>query len=205
MEFLTGVTILLFIYALTISVYQGYLTTDFTVKEKMQQFCYTVATYVDSALIGGNNFSLNATLPYYLKEKEYKVKITDDSLVNVEYENKLFSCSINTQNITEIDIDGGDFSLFHINNMIYVARLLTNKLIYVEGEDIMINGKYFITQVTIDVKRNGSSISGYPKTINLTGGEFNETLTNAAKGNYEITCFDNKYKNLNAKREIKVI
>ena len=63
LEFLAGVVIILFIYVTTISAFSHYMQKDILESESGKQVCYTIATGIDSAVIGGNNFTLNITLP----------------------------------------------------------------------------------------------------------------------------------------------
>ncbi|HDQ60008.1 MAG TPA: hypothetical protein ENN30_02335 [Candidatus Woesearchaeota archaeon] len=205
-EFITGVAIMLFIFALTLFSYSGYTEEDITISEQMQQICYTVSSYVDSAVIGRGNFFLNGTLPYKAAGKDYFVVIENDSFVTVNTKTMIFACSINTQNITSVYMDGGDFSMANLNNTIYVSRLVSYKTEYAPGEEITVEGGYFLTNVTLDIRlKQGPSLAGYPKEKTLSEMEFSETFNINQKGTYEIIAYDSKYKDLNAKREILII
>ena len=204
-EFITGLSIMLFIYALTFSVYSNYTEKDITLDEQLQQKCYTVSNYIDSAVIGRENFSLNASLPYFIEGKNYSVYIGNDSTITVYVEDILFACSANSQDIKPLTLDGGKISITNINKTIFISRLDTTKLTYSLGESVNLSGRYFVGNVTLNILNEGVTEPGYPKTVEVTNYSFNEAFTPSGIGTYTITAKDTIQKNLNAEREIKIV
>ena len=127
LEFLAGVAIILFIYVVTISTFSNYMQKDVLESESGKQVCYKMAMGIDSAVIGGNNFTLNLTLPNKVENKNYVLFTTPgSSYITVDWNDGLFSCTITTQNITATTINSTNLSKISITNLngkVYISQI----------------------------------------------------------------------------------
>ena len=206
-EFLTGVAVMLFIYVTTIGIYSSYAQTDIIESEIAQEICYRVATGVSSAVIGGNGFTVNISLPYRIQANNYNaVIISNQSLVTVDWKNGLFACSIVSQNVTGKFVYPGKFSANNINSVVYITSVTTDDLTYVPGETVKISGGYFLNNTIVNViNEQKISMPGYPKIVLATNHEFNDTWIAGAPGLYVISGTDTVKKSLYGERVIEVI
>ena len=206
-EFMTGVAVMLFIYVTTIGIYSSYAQTNMIENEVAQEICYRVSTGVSSAVIGGNGFAINISLPYRIQTNNYNaVIISNQSLVTVDWKNGLFACSIISQNVTGKWVYPGKFSANNINAIVYITSITTDDLTYAPGETVKISGGYFLNNTIVNVvNEQGIPMSGYPKLVLTTNHEFNDTWIAGAPGLYTVSGTDTAKKSLYGERIIEVI
>ncbi|MCD6547382.1 MAG: hypothetical protein J7K22_02405 [Nanoarchaeota archaeon] len=192
-EFITGVTILLFIYAVTIGVFSSYTQHNIIETEGGRQACYIISTGIDSAVIGGNNFAINITLPYYIENNEYTILVNNDSRITIDWDKGISSCTITTQNITKALFKPCKISINNINQTIFISYLdLKNK--YNLGDEINITGKYYFSNISLTIKdENNNILNGFPKEIETQNNEFSYIWIPDKKGEYIIEVKDVEY------------
>lgn len=207
LEFLIGVGFLLIIYIATIGAFSYFSQNRLIEKEDIQQACYTVSTGIDSATIGGEGFSMNVTMPYVFdKEGNFLTIIVNSqaSIIDVISPKTMFSCSIISQNVTNLTMYAGKFSLNNINKTIYISAVLTDKLYYNVGETVHINGSYYLNNVSLTILHDGVPIPGYPKEIKTINNSFSDTFVPNKAGRYIIKVNDISKPTFYAEREIDV-
>lgn len=202
-EFLTGVSILLLIYIIVLGSFGSFTQSNVIAGERGKQMCYSTATTIESAAIGGSGFALNSTIASNIGN-DYLVNITNSSLLSASWDTGIFACSITTQNIQQSMIYPGTLSVINLNETLYVASITTDENVYANGETIFINGSYFINDVNITVSTNSTPISGYPKLVSVTNGFFNDSFTANLTGIHTITAVDSVQKNLYSSRIINI-
>jgi hypothetical protein len=175
--------------------------------ELAQEICYRVATGISSAVIGGNGFAVNISLPYRIQASNYNaVIISNQSIVTVDWKNGLFACSIISQNITGKWVYPGKFSANNINAIVYITSVTTDNLTYVPGEPVKISGGYFLNNTIVNVvNEQGVSMPGYPKIVLTINHGFNDTWAAGAPGLYTVSGTDTVKKSLYGARIIEVI
>jgi hypothetical protein len=206
-EFMTGVAVMLFIYVVTIGLYSSYVQTDMIESEISQEICYIVANGVNSAVIGGNGFANNISLPYRIYGHNYNtIIISNSSTVTVDWGSGIRACSIISQNITGKWVYPGKFSASNINDTVYITSVQTDKLTYTEGENVHISGGYFLNDVKVNVVNyNQNSLPGYPRTLPIINNEFSDNWQATQKGLYTVSGVDTVQKTLYGERIIEVI
>jgi hypothetical protein len=206
-EFMTGVAVMLFIYVTTIGIYSSYAQTDMIESELGQEICYRVATGVSSAVIGGNGFAINISLPYRIQANNYNaIIISNQSIITVDWKSGEFACSIISQNVTGKWVYPGKFSANNINEIVYITSVTTDNLTYSPGEPVKISGGYFLNNTLVNIVNiQGVSMLGYPKIVLTINHEFNDTWTAGAPGLYIVSGTDTVKKSLYGERVIEVI
>lgn len=204
MEFLTGVAVMLFIYALVIGLFGSQVQTPMVKNELGRQICYSVARTIDSASSGGAGFSARNTLPQTINGDYYWVLVSNDSLVSVYWDDKVTACSISTQNITKNEFYSCSFAVMNTGNSLVVSAVWTDKLIYNLGENITINGGYFPSNASLKAYNETNVLLG-PIMIVPENGFFEYVWSVSSPGEYTIYAEDPEQKSLNSKTEIIII
>ncbi len=204
-EFLIGVTIILIIYVATIGVFSNYTQTNVVESEMGKQVCYTLSTGVSSAVIGGDNIALNITLPEKISNKNYHVYVVpgNESTITIDWGDGISSCTLTTQNVTKLNFTPCKLSINNLNGTVYISTLSTENETYPIGNDVLIVGKYFLTNVSLSISKNNSIIIN--ETLPTSNGEFNYTFHTTSTGTYLIKAYDENYKTLNSEKTIYVI
>ncbi len=205
-EFLVGVVIILFIYTITISAFGSYTQNTMLTSEVGRQVCYMITTGIDAAVIGGNNFAINVSIPYFIENKDYSILIneTNSALVTIDWGDGLFACSTTTQNITSLLFTPCKFSINNLNGKLYLSTITTEKTKYNLGEQINISGAYYISNVSLKILDSADVVVDN-NILPLTNNKFNYSWTPTSSGAYKIIVYDNTYKTLNSEKEIYVI
>jgi len=203
-EFLVGVIIILIIYIITLPTFSKYIQTNIVESESGKQICYTVSSAIDSAVIGGNNFSLNITLPNKIDGKDYKIFTTPpSSYITVDWGDGIFTCSITTQNIVKVIFNPCKVSVSNINNTIYISTVYTNGSSYNLGDTVNIYGGFYISNASLKIfNENGTAVLN--KTITPVNHTFVESWNPTSKGKFIIKVEDEIYKTLNSEKIIYV-
>ena len=203
-EFLVGVVIILVIYMITLPTFSRYMQTNIVESEGGKQVCYLVSSAIDSAVIGGNNFSLNLSIPDKIENKEYNIFTTPySSYITVDWGEGIFTCSVTTQNITEVKFKPCKLSISDINNTIYISTVYTDKPSYKLGEVVNIYGGFYISNISLKIfNEDGTAVLN--KTVVPTDNTFNESWNPTSKGRFIIQTVDETYKTLNSEKTIYV-
>ncbi len=214
-EFMVGVMIILMIYVATISVFSNYLQTRTVYDERGKQICYTITNAVNSAVIGGDGFFSNLTLPREIGGADYFAFVNplNTSLITVDWEGGLFSCSMSTQAVSVILFKPSKLTVSNIEDEIYLSTVSTDKRIYEKNSEIEIFGGVFLSDVLIKIyNENGEVVNEIELELsenNITNMPMNNTFiytwTTDVAGTYIITASDTEYKNLYAERFIYVV
>ncbi len=213
-EFLTGVVILLIIYIATISIFSNYLQTNIIPAEKGKQVCYSITNNVNSALIGGDGFTVNASMPNNINGEGYLVFVSpiDSSLLTVDWGDSQFACSMNTQDISVIFFRPCCFSVNNIGGDIIISTVSSDKSEYKIGEVVEIYGGVYLTDVNLliyDADENILENQTLGLEIMVLGnieaeGSFTYEWEAEQAGEIRITATDAEYKNLYSERIIYV-
>lgn len=205
-EFLVGVMFLLMIYVVSLSGFSSFAKTQMLQSESAREVCYVVSSAISSADTGGDGFSMNSTLPYKLdNEYNFFVIVLNKSSVDINWPSGFFSCSMITQNVTDIVMYSGKFSLSNINRTIYISSVSTDKLLYSLGQQVKVNGTYYINNVSLALYLNDAIVSGYPVTVATVNNTFSYTTTPSASGHYKIKVNDINITTFYAEREFDVV
>jgi hypothetical protein len=126
LEFLTGVILLLLIYLIVVPTFSKYLQSNVVESESGKEVCYTMATGIDSAVIGGNNFTINITLPSSIDGKNYTLTTKEGtSYLTVDWNDGLFSCTTTTQNVTTTTINYTNVEIKNVNGKIIINEVVS--------------------------------------------------------------------------------
>lgn len=206
-EFIAGLIFLLIVYVASLSSFSSFAETKLIESEITEQTCLLIANSIDSGSIGGNGFSMNVTMDYQIDAEGnfLVVRINPNtSTVDIYNEDNFFSCTITTQNATNMLMYAGKFSINNLNDNVYVSAVLTDKLSYDISETVKINGTYFLNNISLIIENESGVLSGYPKTIQTTNNTFTDTFNPASKGNYKIKVNDINLPTFYAEREFEV-
>jgi hypothetical protein len=206
LEFMVGITILLLIYVVTMVVFSHYAQYSVVASEQSKQVCYTIASAIDSAAIGGDGFASKVTIPYKIDSKDFTIFVSNTSTVTVDWGKNIFACSVITQNITEVTFEPNLFSVINVNSTIHLGVIRTDKQVYNLNETVHINGSHYLGNVTLVIAyKNGSVLEGYPKNVAVVDNIFYYNWTPNLSGNYELNAVDTIYKNLNSRKDIEIV
>jgi hypothetical protein len=204
-EFLLGVGILFIVYVVSLTGFSTFAQAQLLENEEARQACYTVSASIDSTTVGGHGFSMNVTLPYRFDiEQNFLIIVFNQSNIDVVWPGGFFSCSMITQNVTQITMFAGKFSLNNINNTVYVSSVSTDKLRYDLGEDVTINGTYYFNDVNLDIERDGVPVASYPQVVSTTNNSFSHLFAPTSTGHYKITVRDTGLETFYSEREFDV-
>jgi len=205
LEFLVGIIFLFIIYVVSLSGFSSFAKTQLIQNEEAKQACYTVSSAISAADVGGPGFSMNVSLPYRIdNEFNFLVIILNRSSVDINWPNGFYSCSMITQNVTNLQMYAGKFSLNNVNRTIYVSSVSTDKLLYNTSGQVIINGTYFLHDVSISVYNNDEIISGYPKTVPVVNYAFSDSFVSSAAGHYKVKVNDINTTTFYAEREFDI-
>jgi len=209
LEFITGVTIMLTIYVLTIGTYSWYTENKIIEQSFAEHICYKFSEGVDAAVIGGDGFSINISVPSKIYADVLNgIIVSNNFTTTVDWDSGIAACSIVTGNITGIWVYSGKISATNIDGMIYLTSINTDKLEYVIGDSVDIDAGYIKgSSANIVVYYSNGTLLLDSAAIVPSGNEVSYTwdTTETAKDVYTISVMDNEYKNLNARKEISVI
>jgi hypothetical protein len=203
-EFLSGITILLFIYVITISAFGSYSSTTLIDDEEAHEVCYAISRGINSAVIGGSGFGANITLPASINQKPYNVVISANNTVTVSWEDKISACTITTRNVTTVAVYPSKISINNVRDRIYVTGIATDKDKYNLGETTELNGTYFINNATLSVAYANGTLFLNSTNYTTTNGFFEQNLT-LPRGILIINAHDSIYKTLSAQKDVQVI
>jgi hypothetical protein len=179
LEFITGVTIMLVIYVLAIGAYSYYTENNILEDTFAEHLCYKFSEGVNAAVIGGDGFSINLSVPYKVYSEDLtSIQVSDDYTATVEWESRITSCSIITNNITDIEVYSGKISATNIDGGIYLTSLNTNGTEFDIGDMINITAKYV----------KGSQVKIY--VINSTGQNVDEITVIPDSSSSETVSYD---------------
>lgn len=201
-EFIVGVAVLLFIYTFALGIFSSYSQQDIVMSEKTKQVCYTVASTIDSASIGGSGFSLNATIPKNEDSGDYAITV-NNSIVSVDSGKRIFSCSTTTQSVMPLQFGSEKFSATNINGTVYISAIQANSTCK-SGKVLPIKGAYFLGNVSLTIINASGSVALHVN-AETSNNTFYYNWTPASKGEYSIIASDTAYKNLNSKKVIVVL
>jgi len=209
LEFITGITIMLVIYVLAIGVYSYYTENRIIDVSFAEHICYKVSEGIDAAVIGGNGFSINISIPYRVYFDDLNnVSISNNYTATVEWESGIKACSIITRNITVQSVYPGKFSATNMDGRIYLTSIKTNSTQYSSGQAALISSR-FINGATANLTisyANGTILKGpLTRTASSNTIYYTWNTTGVQHGNYRINVADNTYKNLNAEKWVEII
>jgi hypothetical protein len=205
-EFLVSVAVLLIIYGVTLSVYNLYFKVPVLETEAGRQVCYTALNGIDAAVMGGDGFATNVSLPLKIDSNEYFVFITNRSIITVDWNKSEFVCSITTQAVSDTWFKPCRFSVLNLNGTVYLGTVSTDKTEYLAGETVIINGSYYIGNITLTIRHeNNTLVGGYPINITTTNNMFSHNWNSTPRGRFKIYVQDSLYKNLNSERDIEIL
>lgn len=205
-EFLTGVTILLIIYGVTLTVYNLNFRVPIVQNEKGKQVCYTISEGIDSAIIGGDGFAMNLSLPDMIDSQDYFVMITNNSLITIDWNKSEFACSVTSQSVEDMTFNPCRLSIINIGGIVYVGMVETDKKVYSFGEDITISGEYYYDPTVSVFYENNSYAGGENVPLPIETWDFTYIFgDDLPPGKYRIFVSDGLYKNLNAETWIDIV
>jgi hypothetical protein len=209
MEFITGITVMLVIYVLAVGAYSYYTENNIIEDVFAEHICYGISEGVDSAVIGGNGFSINMTIPYRIYNDDITgVLVTTNHTLTVDWESGIAACSIITNNITDIWMYSGGVSATNIDETIYVTSIWTDKSYYDESDLVYINSSHILgSTAKIEITdESGSAVytnSSVPVSSNIAKDIWDTSGQSSEQ--YTVSIIDNDYKNLNAQKEIRIV
>ena len=204
MEFLTGVAVMLFIYAVVLGVFSSYIHEPMVKNELGRQVCYSVARTIDSVSSGGAGFSARNSLPQTISGDYYEVLVSNDSLVSVYWADKVTACAISTQNITMTVFNSCTFAAKNTGTEIIVSAVSTEKIVYKLDEEIAIQGGYFPSDVLLQITNSEDDLI-LNETIVPIDGFFVYNWNASAKDTHVIYAEDKEQKSLNSNTEVIII
>ncbi|MDD5182351.1 MAG: hypothetical protein PHC66_04245 [Candidatus Nanoarchaeia archaeon] len=208
LEFITGVTIMLVIYVIAIGAYSYYTENNIIEDTFAEHVCYKFSEGINAAVIGGDGFSINMSVPYKVyADPLTAIRVSGNYTATVEWSDKIAVCSIVTRNITSQVVYSGKVSATNMDSTVYLTSIDTNQSDYLVGEAALIMSQYIngaAANLTIFYS-NGTALLG-PLTRTAASNSINYTWNTAgiASDDYTVFVADNDYKNLNAEKLVRV-
>jgi len=208
LEFITGVTIMLVIYVLAIGAYSYYTENNIIEDTFAEHICYKFSEGVNAAVIGGDGFSINLSVPYKVYSEDLTtIRVSDNYTITVEWDDRITACSIVTRNITNQVVYSGKVSATNIDSTVYLASINTNQTEYSIGESARITSQYIKgATANLTIFYSNETVLLGPLTRTAVSHIINYTWNTAGipSDDYSVFVSDNDYKNLNAKKLVSV-
>jgi uncharacterized membrane protein len=216
-EFLVGVAFLLLIYVVSLTGFSSFTQTQLIKSESGRETCYTVAGAINAVSGAGDGFAMNVTLPYYINtEHDFLFIVLNSSTVNINWSTGFFACSVVTQNVTNMKMAAGKFSLNKINDTIYVTALTSDQTLYslngTSSINITLNGSYFPSNLSCLEFHNSTGLmpgsncpASWTYNSDYKAWSFSYKWSVTKADHYKVVAWDQENTTFYAEREFDVL